>query len=228
MQRSELSAATQVAVAIAMSGARLDLGQTEAALDELDIAQLNPNVAYSYSADLFAAYADVLEDLGREAEAETWRGHAARADAALGEDEGDLIEVFEEDIVFDSVDEAIASGALSHADTATTPAGSRTMKLFTSRRRSVATPLDGVDAVLADLDGVVYQGPTAIAFAVEALGRAASEGLRIGYITNNASRTDVQVAEHLASFGLNVVARDVVTSPRLPCACSQTSSRLAR
>ncbi|WP_237657169.1 hypothetical protein [Agreia sp. COWG] len=123
VQRSELSAATQVAVAIAMSGARLDLGQTEAALDELDIAQLNPNVAYSYSADLFAAYADVLEDLGREAEAETWRGHAARADAALGEDEGDLIEVFEEDIVFDSVDEAIASGALSHADTATTPAG---------------------------------------------------------------------------------------------------------
>ncbi|CAD5997017.1 HAD-IIA family hydrolase [Agreia sp. COWG] len=88
------------------------------------------------------------------------------------------------------------------------------MKLFTSRRRSVATPLDGVDAVLADLDGVVYQGPTAIAFAVEALGRAASEGLRIGYITNNASRTDVQVAEHLASFGLNVVARDVVTSPQ--------------
>jgi hypothetical protein len=109
VQRSELSSATQVAVAIAMSGARLDLGQPEAALDELDIPQLNPDVAYTYSADLFAAYADVLEDLGRDAEAATWRERADRADAAFGGDEGDLIEVFEEDVVFASVDDVIAA-----------------------------------------------------------------------------------------------------------------------
>ncbi|WP_249273729.1 hypothetical protein [Agreia sp. VKM Ac-1783] len=111
VQRSELSSATQVAVAIAMSGARLDLGQTEAALDELDIPQLNPDVAYSYSADLFSAYADVLEDLGREDEAESWRERASRADAALGGDDGDLVEVYEEDVVFDTVDDVIADAA---------------------------------------------------------------------------------------------------------------------
>ncbi len=71
--KETLPAAEQVALAIAMSGARLDLGQTEAALDELSIAQLNRDVAYSYSADLFHAYAEVLEELGRSAEADAWR-----------------------------------------------------------------------------------------------------------------------------------------------------------
>jgi HAD superfamily hydrolase (TIGR01450 family) len=75
-------------------------------------------------------------------------------------------------------------------------------------------PLEGVDAVLTDLDGVVYQGPTAIPHAVDALSRVASEGLRTGFITNNASRTDAQVAEHLSSFGLSVAPEDVVTSPQ--------------
>ncbi|MCU1482501.1 MAG: hypothetical protein JWQ19_3287 [Subtercola sp.] len=76
------------------------------------------------------------------------------------------------------------------------------------------TPIDDVDVILADLDGVVYAGANPIDFAVDALNRAASEGVRVGYITNNASRTDVQVADHLASFGLTVVPHDVVTSPQ--------------
>jgi hypothetical protein len=116
VQRSELSSATQVAVAIAMSGARLDLGQPDAALDELDIPQLNPDVAYSYSADLFSAYADVLEDLGRDDEAATWRARADRADAALGDVDDDIIEVYEEDVVFDSVDEVIADAREGRGD----------------------------------------------------------------------------------------------------------------
>ena len=41
----------QVALAIAMSGARLDLGQPELALLELEIPQLDPNTAFSYSPD---------------------------------------------------------------------------------------------------------------------------------------------------------------------------------
>ena len=51
------------------------------------------------------------------------------------------------------------------------------------------TPLDGVDAVLADLDGVVYTGADPIPYAVESL-NAAEGTRRLGYITNNASRTD--------------------------------------
>lgn len=78
---------------------------------------------------------------------------------------------------------------------------------------SVRTPLDGIDVVLADLDGVIYAGPKAIPHAVESLNAAKAEH-RVGYITNNASRTDEQVALHLRELGLQVVAADVVTSPQ--------------
>ncbi|MFK0400694.1 HAD-IIA family hydrolase [Microbacterium sp. NPDC090225] len=86
------------------------------------------------------------------------------------------------------------------------------MALF-SKKRAAATPLDGVDTVLADLDGVVYAGPGALPFAVDSLNEAARR-VRLGYITNNASRTDASVAAHLTSLGLEVAPRDVVTSPQ--------------
>lgn len=75
------------------------------------------------------------------------------------------------------------------------------------------TPLDGVDVLLADLDGVVYQGRAAIPHAVDAINRA-GERVPIGYITNNASRTDAAVAEQLRGFGLHVDPEHVVTSPQ--------------
>jgi glycerol 3-phosphatase-2 len=75
------------------------------------------------------------------------------------------------------------------------------------------TPLDGVDVVLADLDGVVYRGDDAIPYAVESLNRAQAS-LRVGYLTNNASRTDATVAGHLSDLGLTVAPDDVVTSPQ--------------
>ncbi|WP_438353250.1 HAD-IIA family hydrolase [Microbacterium sp. CJ88] len=86
------------------------------------------------------------------------------------------------------------------------------MALF-SRAAPAATPLDGVDTVLADLDGVVYAGPGALPFAVDSLNRA-GETRRLGYITNNASRTDASVAAHLRELGLDVRPDDVVTSPQ--------------
>lgn len=86
------------------------------------------------------------------------------------------------------------------------------MALFS--RRADPTPLDGVDAVLADLDGVVYAGPSALPHAVESLNRA-GETRRLGYITNNASRRDETVAAHLRELGLAATrADDVVTSPQ--------------
>lgn len=85
------------------------------------------------------------------------------------------------------------------------------MALF---RRSRPTPLDGVDAVLADLDGVVYAGAGALPHAIESLNRA-GETRRLGYITNNASRRDAVVAEHLRELGLAATSPDdVVTSPQ--------------
>lgn len=76
-----------------------------------------------------------------------------------------------------------------------------------------STPLDGVDLVLADLDGVVYRGPQVIPHSVESI-NLAGESRRVGYITNNASRTPESVAQQLSEFGLHVVADDVVTSPQ--------------
>lgn len=86
------------------------------------------------------------------------------------------------------------------------------MGLFS--RAAGATPLDGIDAVLADLDGVVYKGHLAIPHAIEAL-TAAGETRRLGYITNNASRTDASVAEQLRTLGLDrTQPSDVITSPQ--------------
>lgn len=76
-----------------------------------------------------------------------------------------------------------------------------------------SSPLEGVDLVLADLDGVVYRGAGAIPYAVESI-NAIDSGIRVAYLTNNASRTDVTVAEHLTELGLSVEPTDVVTSPQ--------------
>nr|WP_231366130.1 HAD-IIA family hydrolase [Zhihengliuella flava] len=57
------------------------------------------------------------------------------------------------------------------------------------------------DALLSDLDGVVYAGAEPIAGAPEQLQRAVNHGIRLGYITNNASRSPEAVAEHLRSLG---------------------------
>lgn len=76
-----------------------------------------------------------------------------------------------------------------------------------------ATPLDGVDLLLADLDGVIYTGPSALPYAVESINRA-QRTIRVGYLTNNASRTDAAVAAHLTELGLSVRPEDVVTSPQ--------------
>lgn len=82
-----------------------------------------------------------------------------------------------------------------------------------SQVTTLTTPLDGVDLLLADLDGVVYTGGIAIPHAVDSINRAA-QNARVGYVTNNAFRTPASVAEQLSSFGLNVRSDDIVTSPQ--------------
>jgi len=97
-----LDVPVRVQLAIAMSGARLDLGQPEAALRELEIPQLDKTKAFSYSPALFDAYATVLDDLGRESEGDEWRALSERASAALdaidGEDDRETVEIVEEEL----------------------------------------------------------------------------------------------------------------------------------
>ena len=100
--RSTLPVPVQVELAIAMSGARLDLGQLDSALTELQIPQLDPTKAFSYSPALFDAYAAVLEELGRDDEAEEWYSRAEAAQDALDlsdvPDGDDTVEVYEEEL----------------------------------------------------------------------------------------------------------------------------------
>jgi hypothetical protein len=85
VKRSELPADVQVELAIALSGCRLDQGQPDRALLELDIPQRDPNKAFSYSPALFDAYAVVLAELGRDEEAAEWGQRANVAAEALAE-----------------------------------------------------------------------------------------------------------------------------------------------
>ena len=95
VDRNALEPAVRVNLAIAMSGARLDRGETELALAELQIAELNPQKVFDYSPPLFWAYADVLEDLKRTDEAAHWASLGDRAAAALAAKSGQDEEVFE-------------------------------------------------------------------------------------------------------------------------------------
>ena len=72
--------------------------------------------------------------------------------------------------------------------------------------------IDGFDGVLADLDGVVYAGPRAIAGATDALQRLADEDKSLAYVTNNASRSSEEVAAHLRELGAPATAHQVFGS----------------
>ncbi|NBE99328.1 HAD-IIA family hydrolase [Nonomuraea sp. KC401] len=72
--------------------------------------------------------------------------------------------------------------------------------------------IDGYDTLLLDLDGVVYLGGHAVPGAPAALEEARRRGVRLAYVTNNASRTPAAIAAHLRELGAPATASDVVTS----------------
>jgi hypothetical protein len=119
VDRAALDTAVQVELAIAMSGARLDLGNPTAALGELEIPQLDPSTAYTWSPALYSAYAATLEELGRQDEADEWWARVDRAAEALAEvaDENawETVDVVEETIEVegsgdDELDDAVGTG----------------------------------------------------------------------------------------------------------------------
>jgi HAD superfamily hydrolase (TIGR01450 family) len=73
-------------------------------------------------------------------------------------------------------------------------------------------PARRYDVALLDLDGVVYVGPDAVPGIPEALAAVRAEGMRLGYVTNNASRTPEEVAAHLRDLGVHARPDDVITS----------------
>ena len=77
---------------------------------------------------------------------------------------------------------------------------------------AAASLISRFDALLADLDGVVYAGPHAVPGAVDSLQQLAGLGVGLGYVTNNASRTPAQVAAHLRELGAPAEDEQVVSS----------------
>lgn len=68
------------------------------------------------------------------------------------------------------------------------------------------------DLCALDLDGVVYIGDTPVDHAASALDEASRAGMRLAYLTNNASKTPDEVARKLVAVGMPARAEDVVTS----------------
>jgi glycerol 3-phosphatase-2 len=78
---------------------------------------------------------------------------------------------------------------------------------------SSGEPLDRrYDLAMLDLDGVVYVGPDAVPGAPDHIAAARSAGLRVAFVTNNASRPPEAVAEQLRELGVDAGPDDVVTS----------------
>lgn len=68
------------------------------------------------------------------------------------------------------------------------------------------------DLAMLDLDGVVYVGSEAVPGAPEHLAAAREQGMRLAFVTNNASRPPARVAAHLRELGVDAGPEDVVTS----------------
>ena len=84
---------------------------------------------------------------------------------------------------------------------------------FRPLRDGSVQPLSDIyDSALFDLDGVLYIGGAAVPGAPEAVAAARAAGMRVAFVTNNASRTPATVAEHLTSLGMTATPEDVVTS----------------
>jgi tetratricopeptide (TPR) repeat protein len=95
-EANDLDAPGKAELAIVAAGARTDLGQLDAAVAELEIAQLDINRAFSYSPRLFRAYADALAAVGRQEEAAKWQKQAVVAENALGlsvDEEPDIVDL---------------------------------------------------------------------------------------------------------------------------------------
>lgn len=68
------------------------------------------------------------------------------------------------------------------------------------------------DAVLFDLDGTLIHGSIAHPAAATVLAACRGRGIRYCFVTNNASRSAEQVAQHLSELGLPAQPQEVLTS----------------
>ncbi|WP_341257365.1 MULTISPECIES: HAD-IIA family hydrolase [Gordonia] len=174
---------------IVASGACLDLGQPERSVALLETGDLRPGRVGSDAARLFYAYASSLEAAGRRADALTWFQNAAAADVEdLTDAEFRLMDLTA--VESESTDGVVDGKGIS-SGTESTSLGAH------------------YDTLLFDLDGTLFAGASALPHAVSAVNDAAAGVL---FVTNNASRSPDEVADHLAALGFSAHSDQVVTS----------------
>lgn len=83
-EAQSLRGAVRAELAMVLSGAHSDLGDPAAALQALQIPELQRDRAFSFSPRLFTAYSEALEAGGRAEEAQQWHRQAFIAERALG------------------------------------------------------------------------------------------------------------------------------------------------
>ncbi|MGH3602306.1 MAG: HAD-IIA family hydrolase [Pseudonocardiaceae bacterium] len=76
----------------------------------------------------------------------------------------------------------------------------------------MSSPLDGYDAVLLDLDGTVLRGSQTVPEAPDVVNELRQAGCAVQFVTNNASRSSDEIAEHLTALGVPTAGAQVVTS----------------
>jgi glycerol-1-phosphatase len=68
------------------------------------------------------------------------------------------------------------------------------------------------DALLFDLDGVLYRGAEPVPGAPETMAALREAGANVGFLTNNSSRTPEQVSAKLGDMGISSTPTEIVTS----------------
>ena len=93
------------------------------------------------------------------------------------------------------------------------PRGARRSRNASAKRAAGARQGAGrgiADALLIDLDGVVYRGEERIAGAAEAIARLASLRVPRLFVTNTTSRPRAMLVEKLAKFGMELEVDDII------------------
>ncbi|WP_207838238.1 HAD-IIA family hydrolase [Williamsia soli] len=208
---------------IVESGARLDLGEFDKAIVTLQTKDLDPARVGTDAARYFYAYAAALLAAGRRDDAITWFMNAASADDDDVTDAEDrLMELAEPDPAAEGPDAEPALLAPVHAEApkavseVSAPTALKEVPEQVVPQLVPAAPAepgarlrDGYDVLLLDLDGTVYAGKNEIPGAKDALDAGEQRNY---YVTNNASRSPVDVAEHLQELGFRAEPDQVVTS----------------
>jgi HAD superfamily hydrolase (TIGR01458 family) len=78
----------------------------------------------------------------------------------------------------------------------------------------MSRPLAGVRAVLADLEGTVYEAGKPVPDAAHALAALTSSGVALVFITNTTSRPRSQLVEELKAMGIPAEPGRILTAPR--------------